>query len=104
MPLLLVLLLAACGLLQDYPSGVRLFCEAPSRCPDCRAATTDAERAERATAWAGTQIHNGQARMVWEKTATFEPERRGPVLRAAAGKAGVRPCPMADLYEAAAPR
>ena len=97
--MLALLFVAACGLLEDYETGLRTFCEAPSRCTAC-ADLPDAERAARATAWAGEAIGNGQARMVWEKTASFEPRRRGGVLRAAAAKENVRPCPMADLYDA----
>ncbi len=88
-----------CGLTEGYATGLRTFCEAPSRCPTCAEAATDAERAERATAWAGTAIGNAQARMVFDKTATFPPERRGGVLRAAASKQDIRPCEMADLYD-----
>jgi len=94
--------LMGCGFLESYEAGVQTFCDAPTRCPTCAEARSDADRAEQATAWAGSVIANQRARMVWDKTQTFAPERRGGVLRAAAAKAGVRPCAMADLYDAAA--
>jgi len=100
----ILLLLAACGLLEDYETGIRTYCDAPTRCPTCAEAADPAERAARATAWAGEVIGNQRARMVWEKTATFSAERKGGVLRAAAAKAEVRPCEMADLYDDVAGR
>jgi hypothetical protein len=93
-------LVMGCGLSQSYGDGLRMLCAAPVHCDGCEA-MEPAARAEAAVAWAEGELSNPLARKVLAKALTFEPSRRGGVLRAAASREDVRPCPLADLFDEA---
>jgi hypothetical protein len=87
----------ACGPFQTYGQGMRVICDAPLDCVECRGGDP-AQQATLLAAHIQANLWNPTAIDVFRALAMASPEQKGLLLREAAAEAGVTPCPITDAF------
>lgn len=90
-----LVLLVGC---QDYETGVQTLCNAPRDCVGCVEAAPD-QRSRVMAEHITRSVRNGEVVEMFDAMANMPAEKRAPMLRKAAEKAGLSRCMLAEQFE-----
>ena len=78
---------------QSFQDGMQLICDALEHVD---AGLTPSERQQAVATWIGENVTNPQVRELFSIIGDVPPSKRSGMMKAAAAKAGITKCPIAD--------
>jgi len=90
-------LLGCMGLLQSYPQGLQIICDAPNTCESCAEAVPEM-RMRMMAREVSEKLQNAEAMATFEALSYAAPEMKAEILRNEATNNGISQCALADLW------
>ena len=81
---------------QTFGQGMSVICSSPTRVAGHGSSAP--ARAVAASIWVSAHLTNPEARELYAGLASLSPEHKALAVRTAASRAGLRQCPIADLW------
>ena len=92
--LVCALVLTAC---QSHGDAMRIICNAPNDCEECRTADP-AMRAMHLAEYIDGHVSNGEAQEMFRALANADPAMRRTIIEQAAGAEGITECPIVEVF------